>query len=641
MRKELLAAVLALVALTPSAEAFAVGTGAGGRRAQRATQMRMGYADGNQALALGLDAPVTVRCAIEFPESALQRLKGSRITALRFALGCTPSTQDNYVFVSADLNSAPVYKQAVARLSGGWNEVKLDTPFEITGAPLYVGFRYNSSGNALSMDGRDDNALANWLSLTQSGDEASSEWVHQSGGNINLEAVVEGDGLPQNDARLEKLVAKRYAGTNADTPAALIVRNAAAADINSIEVTYTIEDQGTYTQTIDNLDIATNAVAVVPVHGIVFKHNGVANLDMTITKVNGEADENTADNSATEENIVSKKDYANRKVLLEHFSTANCNNCPEAHKLIEDALIYRSDVVHVVHHAGMGTDFLSIPEHDSYLCFFGTGNVYNPAAMLDRTNMSPYGATDGVSGSTSGPAFFPRRATFGSILDQSLSSPALVTVDISRNYDAATRKLQVAVSGNVPAGTPSRLKASDLRLNIFVVEDSIYGKQLGAPDTQHYCHNGSVRKVLTGVWGDAVAFSGADYQTDAYTFDIPEGWNPGQMHVVAFLANYNKADVNDCQVLNANSVDVTPKAETAIGNTIADGNSVKVAVADGRLVIFGSYRTADVFDITGRRVAHVSGNTSSMPLAGMGAGVLIVRVNTAAGVETFKLVSRN
>ena len=83
------------------------------------------------------------------------------------------------------------------------------------------------------------------------------------------------------------------------------------------------------------------------------------------------------------------------------------------------------------------------------------------------------------------------------------------------------------------------------------------------------------------------------------------------------------------------------KDETAIGNTTADGSSVKVAVVDGRLVIFGRYRTADVFDITGRRVAHASGNTSSMPLAGMGAGVLIVRVNTAAGVETFKLVSRN
>lgn len=635
MKREILAAALALVALVPAADAFA-----GGSEEGRATLMRMGYSDGNQALSLGMDAQVTVRCAIQFPESALQRLKGCKLTALRFALGCPLSVQDNYVFVTTDLDAAPAYRQTVAHLDGGWNEVKLDTPFEITGTQLYVGFKYTTSGNALSMDGRDDNALANWISISQGGSDASAEWSHQSGGSINLEAVVEGDNLPQNDARLEKLVAKRYAGTNADTPVTLIVRNAAAADINSIGVTYTIEDQGTYTQTIDGLHIPSNAVAMVPMHDIVFTHNGVANLDVTIDKVNGEADENAADNSATEENIVSRKDYANRKVLLEHFSTVNCNNCPEAHKLIEDALIYRSDVIHVVHHAGMGTDFLSIPAHSDYLYFFGTGSTYNPAAMLDRTNMSPYGATDGVSGSTQGPAFFPRRATFGSILDQSISSPALVSVSLSKEYDAATRRLQVAVSGSVPAGTPDRLKASDLRLNVFVVEDSIYGRQEGAGNSEHFCHNNTVRKVLTGTWGDAVTFSGADYQSDAYTFDIPADWKPEHMHVVAFLANYNKADVNGCQVFNANSIDVEPKEETAISQAAVADGGVKVAVGGGRLYFFGDYRSADVFSTTGSRVAHVAGSEGSISTAAWGTGVFVVRVDTATGVQTFKVVNK-
>lgn len=640
MKKKSLAVAFAFMALAPALCVHAAGTAAVSGADTRATQMRIGYSDGNQALSLGMDAPIVVRCAVQFPESDLQRLKGSKITALRFALGCGLSVQDNYVFVSTDLNSAPVYKQSVAHLSGGWNEVKLDTPFEITGEQLYVGFRYKTSGNALSMDGRDDNALANWISITQSGDEASSGWEHQSGGSINLEAVVEGDNLPQNDARLEKLVAKRYAGTNAATPLGIIVRNAAARDINSLEVEYTIEDQGTYTQTVNNLAIANNKVALVPLQDIVFKHNGVANLDVKITKVNGEADENPTDNSAVEENVVSKKDYVNRKVLLEHFSTANCNNCPEAHRLIDDALLYRNDVIHVVHHAGMGTDFLTIPAHEDYLYFFGTGSVYTPATMLDRTNMSPYGATDGVTTSTSGPAFFPRRLTFGGILDQSLSAPALVTVDIDKNYDPASRKLQVMVSGNVPAGTSDRLKASDVRLNIFVVEDSIYGKQLGVADTEHYCHNSNVRKVLTDTWGDAVAFNGGEYKSDAYTFDVPADWNPEHMHVVAFLANTDRANVNNCQVFNANSVDVQPREATAISAAEADDGGVKVAAAGGRLFIFGNWRNAAVYDVTGRCVARADGSVNTVSTAALGTGVLLVRVNTEAGVKTFKFVNR-
>ena len=146
---------------------------------------------------------------------------------------------------------------------------------------------------------------------------------------------------------------------------------------------------------------------------------------------------------------MSKKDYTNRKVLLEHFSTSNCNNCPVAHRNIDNALLYRNDVIHVVHHAGMGTDFLTIPAHEDYLYFFGE-KVYTPAVMLDRTNMSPYGVGDGAgSSSTPGPAFFPVSATLGKVIDQSLSVPAVVTVDINRQYDAATRKLQVVVTGDV------------------------------------------------------------------------------------------------------------------------------------------------------------------------------------------------
>ncbi len=640
MKSRNFAAALAFVAFASAGSAFAADGAYRGDAATRSTQMRLGYSDGNPAMALGLDMPVVVRCAVQFPQSELQRLKGSKITAIRFVMGCAPSTQEGYVFVSPSLDAVAQHKQTFTRLNGGWNEVKLDQPIEITGEELFVGYRYKSSGDALSMDGRDDNNYANWISITQSGDENESGWDHQGGGSINLEIIVEGENLPQNDAKLEKLMAKRYAGTNAKTPVNLVVKNKGAKTINSLELTYTVEDQETRTSTVGGLDIKSNAVAVVTLKDVVFEHNGVANLDVAVTKVNGEDDENSADNAAMVENVVSKKDYTNRKVLLEHFSTSNCNNCPVAHRNIDNALLYRSDVIHVVHHAGMGTDFLTIPAHEDYLYFFGE-KVYTPAVMLDRTNMSPYGVGDGAgSSSTPGPAFFPVSATLGKVIDQSLSVPAVVTVDVNRQYDAATRKLKVVVTGDVPAGTPDRLKATDLRMNIFLVEDSIYGTQQGVADTEHYCHNNNVRAVLTGSWGAGVTFDGGKYTSDEYTFDVPADWKPEHVRIVAFLSNYNKADKNACQVFNADSKELLERDVTAIRQLRGNDADVKVIANAGQLFILGNHSGADIFSPAGRLLAHAKAGQTSLPTAALADGLLIVSVKCNGGVKTYKVMNR-
>lgn len=640
MKSRNFAVALAFVAFASAGNVFAANGAHRGDAATRSTQMRLGYSDGNPAMALGLDMPVVVRCAVQFPQSELQRLKGSKITAIRFVMGCAPSTQEGYVFVSPSLDAVAQHKQTFTRLNGGWNEVKLDQPIEITGEELFVGYRYKSSGDALSMDGRDDNNYANWISITQSGDENESGWDHQGGGSLNLEVIVEGDNLPQNDAKLEKLMAKRYAGTNAKTPVNLVVKNKGAKTINSLELTYTVEDQETRTSTVGGLDIKSNAVAVVTLKDVVFEHNGVANLDVAVTKVNGEDDENSADNAAMVENVVSKKDYTNRKVLLEHFSTSNCNNCPVAHRNIDNALLYRNDVIHVVHHAGMGTDFLTIPAHEDYLYFFGE-KVYTPAVMLDRTNMSPYGVGDGAgSSSTPGPAFFPVSATLGKVIDQSLSVPAVVTVDVNRQYDAAARKLKVVVTGDVPAGTPDRLKATDLRMNIFLVEDSIYGTQQGVADTEHYCHNNNVRAVLTGSWGAGVTFDGGKYTSDEYTFDVPADWKPEHVRIVAFLSNYNKADKNACQVFNADSKELLERDVTAIRQLRGNDADVKVVANGGQLFILGNHSGADIFSPAGRLLAHAKAGQTSLQTAALADGLLIVSVKCNGGVKTYKVMNR-
>ena len=161
-------------------------------------QMRLGYTAGNMGLSLGYMTKLIVKGAIELEPSKLEPISGSSITSLRIAVGNKLTCQNNYVFITDDLYGEPLYRQDVAEFHYGWNEVALDVPFEIDGRRLFVGYRYESEGETLSLDGEKDNDLANWISISQTSEEGGS-WEHQGGGALNIQAVVEGDNLPQND----------------------------------------------------------------------------------------------------------------------------------------------------------------------------------------------------------------------------------------------------------------------------------------------------------------------------------------------------------------------------------------------------------------------------------------------------------
>lgn len=610
---------------------------------EQSEKMRLGYTDGNMGLNLGLGFDIIMEGAIQFPASEMTRLKGNKITSLRLAVGDELSAYEPYIFISNKLEKPYLYQQTVSGLKTGWNEIRLDQPFEITGEELFIGFKYSSAGTPFSMDGRDKNDLANWIRLTQNEDAQDIVWQHQDGGSLNLQVFVEGPTLPQNDIQIEKVVAKRYGATGRKAPLSLIVRNRAAADVNSLTVTYTFEDQEPVTCQVENLSIASNELARVKVTDMPIDNNGIYNLDVRVDQVNGTDDENPQDNTGLVENIICKKDYANRKVLLEHFSTMKCNNCPTGHKTIDDALYYREDVIHVVHHAGMGKDPFTIPESEAYVYFYNDemgGGSYAPGAMLDRTNMASYGADDGTN-STPAPVFFPQRTSFGKLVDQRLSSHALVTLDIEKRYDADTRTLTVTVNGDIPSGSVERLGADNPCLNIFLTEDSLLSDypQAGVEDPAHYYHNNVLRKVLTDVWGDPVTFEGASYKSQEYSCVIPSEWNDRQVNIVAFLANTDKIHSNNCQVFNANELRLTADNGSGIIQTqTSDGPLVGIWQNGSELEIYGDYNRAVVYSSLGVPVQHITHYQKSIPLAGLSQGVYLIRFETEQGVQTWKFI---
>ena len=167
----------------------------------------------------------------------MQRLKGNRITDIRLAIGDKLKEQENDIFITKNLKEKPIYTQNVDRLEVGWNEITLNTPFEITGEELFIGFSYIAQGDVTSLDGGTDNNYADWLSIAQSANEERS-WGHQGGGCLNLQAIVKGDNLPQNDASLFSISAKKYAAPGKAFPIDMIIYSTSSFKNRTIKIQF-------------------------------------------------------------------------------------------------------------------------------------------------------------------------------------------------------------------------------------------------------------------------------------------------------------------------------------------------------------------------------------------------------------------
>lgn len=604
-------------------------------------QMRLGYTAGNMGLSLGYMTRLIVKGAIELEPSKLEPISGSSITSLRIAVGNKLTCQNNYVFITDDLYGEPLYRQDVAEFHYGWNEVALDVPFEIDGRRLFVGYRYESEGETLSLDGEKDNDLANWISISQTSEEGGS-WEHQGGGALNIQAVVEGDNLPQNDIAIDRHSIVKYGCQSQPMPLHVVVRNMGAATVRSLGYTVSFDGKEVINGTAENLEIISNDLALINLGELVFDRNTIGDIDVRIDEVNGVADETPGDNGLTVANVIVRKDYTPRTVLLEQFTSTYCNNCPNASHAIIDAFRFRPGIAHVTHHSGFRKDIYTIPESESYVWLYtdGTsGSTYAPAAMLDRTNMSSAGASNGSGGSTPGPVFAVERDRLGGLIDDRLSTPALVSVNAVSRYDRSAAMAYVTVSGNIPNGSPERLNAKDPRLTVMLVEDYVEGPQTGVttPLEGEYVHRNVVRAVLTGVWGDPVTFADGAYKSSEYSVAVPEGWDVKNMHVVAFIADFDASSPNKCQVFNAADVRL---ADAASVEKVVAGEVWKPSVVGGLLALPAGCHGLKVFNTMGVKVAEAGNCDNMLSLRHLAKGIYLVVAETGGAPLTAKIIMR-
>ena len=230
-----------------------------------------------------------------------------------------------------------------------------------------------------------------------------------------------------------------------------------------------------------------------------------------------------------------------RKFLLEHFTSANCNQCPMGMKYIVEYLDKQTTpYIWVSHHAVYGTDEYTIPEGNAIAVnYFGMNTV--PSVVFNRTKQ------DGllVIGAWSIENLM--------VKDDTVAEASVV---IDHEFDADTRRLDITVSGQV-----ANKDRQAYLLSILIKENGLVGKQEDAfcswkgAKWQEYMHPRVVRDMVTATFGDTVKVENQVYKyTTSYIID--ETWVPVNCCVVAYLTPLEKSPV-----INAEQVALVASTE--------------------------------------------------------------------------------
>ena len=217
-----------------------------------------------------------------------------------------------------------------------------------------------------------------------------------------------------------------------------------------------------------------------------------------------------------------------RKFLLEHFTSANCNQCPMGMKYIVDYLDKQTTpYIWVSHHAVYGTDEYTIPASNAIaMNYLGMNSV--PSVVFNRSKQDGLlviGAWDMEN---------------LQVKDDTLAE---ASVEIDHQYDAATRRLDITVSGQV-----ANKERTEYLLTILIKENGLVGKQEDAycswkgAKWQEYMHPRVVREMVTATFGDTVKVENQAYHYST-SYIIDKEWVTENCCVVAYLTSLKKSPI--------------------------------------------------------------------------------------------------
>lgn len=503
--------------------------------------------------------------AVNFSRYKMRAYKGCSIHSINIeSYGHTTGE----IFISKSINDAPLYTQSFTG-DNGWNEVILDTPYNIDGTELTFGYTLTTCPSGTLVVG---DALIPGNEYINHG----NGWEKFPTSSGHLTATLTGDNLPAAEVAVSNVVFPEFLKTGTEGMIRADIINLGTTSVKSITNVTNIDNEAV-TTTIEGLNIAPRSKAAIKIP-VTLAADGDYNVWIEATAVNGIKDAAPVDNTSGKSTVYAREAFVQRNVLYEVFSTERCTNCPDGHKMIGAALGKMTNVIEMTHHAGFYNDKFTIPESTAYEWFYKSpqfNTTFAPAFMTDRaawTNHDeyyPYGTPVSMSLSTE---------ALNAAYEEAKVVPALATITIAPTYDTETRHLNLDVEATALIATSGYDHPA---LNVFIVEDEVFSTtQEAARGNYHHPH--MVRKCLTTTWGEA--FNAGGTISRNYSLTLDEEWNADKVTIVAFVSNYNAASNSDCRVMNAEEVKLNGES-----SGISEVNSTDKAT--------------DIYDLQGRRLS--------------------------------------
>ena len=136
---------------------------------------------------------VSIGAAIRIPTSKMAGLKGGKITKIR--IGTKSGLTGIYIWIRSSLDGKADALQRLGNTADGWNEITLDTPYEITGEEIYIGYNGKQPAGVMAvLANEEEQKGATYLSI-------ENEWADYYGkgfGALYIQAIAQAT-LPETD----------------------------------------------------------------------------------------------------------------------------------------------------------------------------------------------------------------------------------------------------------------------------------------------------------------------------------------------------------------------------------------------------------------------------------------------------------
>ena len=212
-----------------------------------------------------------------------------------------------------------------------------------------------------------------------------------------------------------------------------------------------------------------------------------------------------------------------KKHLIEEFTGQDCGYCPGGMDAIQEFIGNDSNWVLVLHHYGYKNDHFTVSGSST----IGSSlNVSGAPQVCINRQKTKYGAGNSILFS---PGYLPESTS-----KTQFDKTTYASIVLNNEYDAATRKLTVKVSGII-----APVDHTGLKLTVLVKESGMIDYQQDYNATyegwQEFRHANAMRVFLTNAKGDAIEKDAKRRYSAEYSTTLDEKWVPENCMVVAFL----------------------------------------------------------------------------------------------------------